>query len=69
MERLHRVPVVGRITREVIEGPADNKYYLGVTLLTMWVLSFMAWGMAAVVVPFLLAVPLCLIMLVVMTRG
>ena len=63
------VPVVGRITREVTEGDADNKYYLGVTLLTLWILAGMAWGMAAVVLPFLLAVPLCLAMLVVMTRG
>lgn len=66
---IHAVPVVGRIAREVTEGDADNKYYLAVTLLTLWILAGMAWGMPAIVLPFLMAVPACLLMLVVMTRG
>lgn len=63
------IPVVGRMTREVTEGDADTKWYLAVILLTLWVFAGMAWGMAAVVLPFLLAVPMCLAILVVMTRG
>lgn len=73
LDTLHRglraLPFVGRIYREVVEGDPDTKWYLAVVLLTLWILAGMAWGMAAVVLPFLLAVPLCLAMLVVMTRG
>ena len=66
---IYAVPVVGRITREVAEGDADNKWYLGVTLLTLWVLAGMTWGLPAVVFPFVALAPLCLIMLVALTRG
>jgi hypothetical protein len=63
------IPMIGRIAREVVEGPADTKWYLAVTLLTLWILAGMTWGLAAVVMPFLMAVPLCLMMLVALTRG
>jgi hypothetical protein len=63
------LPLIGRIAREVAEGPADNKWYLAVALLTLWILAGMSWGLAAVVMPFLLAVPFCLAMLVALTRG
>ncbi len=70
---LHRsvyaIPLVGRIAREVLEGDADNKWYLAVILLTLWVFAAANWGLAAVVVPFLLLAPFCLVMLVAMTRG
>lgn len=63
------LPVVGRIAREVVEGAPDNKWYLAVSLLTLWILAGMTWGLAAVVMPFLVAVPFCLMMLVAITRG
>lgn len=70
---LHRgvtaLPLIGRIFREVTEGDAENKWYLAVSLLTLWILAGMAWGLAAVVLPFLMAVPVCLMMLVLITRG
>ena len=66
---IYAVPVIGRIAREVIEGDADNKWYLAVALLSLWILAGMAWGLPALVVPFALAVPMCLVMLVALTRG
>lgn len=70
---LHRsvyaVPLVGRIAREVVEGEADNKWYLAVMLFTLWVLAIAAWGLPAVALPFVMAVPFCLAMLVLLTRG
>lgn len=62
-------PLVGRMVREVSEGDADTKWYLAVILLTLWILAGMAWGLPAIVVPFVMAAPLCLAMLIVMTRG
>ena len=66
---LYAVPVVGRIAREVIEGDSDNKWYLAVSLITLWVLAIAAWGLPAITLPFLLAVPVCIVMLVLLTRG
>ena len=73
MDRLrrgvHAIPLLGRITREVTEGDRDNKYYLAVILLTLWLMAGMTWGLPALVVPFVMAAPLCLVMLVALTRG
>ncbi len=70
---LHRgvmaIPLVGRILREVTEGDAENKWYLAVILLTMWILAAVTWGMPAVVAPFLAAAPVCLAMLIALSRG
>jgi hypothetical protein len=70
---LHRgvtaLPLVGRIAREVTEGDAANKWYLAFSLLTLWFLAAMTWGLAAVVIPFVMLVPVCILMLVALTRG
>jgi flagellar biosynthesis component FlhA len=66
---VYAIPVLGRITREVAEGDTDNKWYLAVILLTLWILAGMTWGLPAVVVPFVMAAPLCLVMLILLTRG
>lgn len=66
---LYAVPMVGRIAREVREGDADNKWYLTVALLALWIMAVMTWGLPALVVPFALAAPMCLVMLVALTRG
>ena len=66
---VYAMPLVGRIAREVIEGDSDNKYYLIVILLTLWIVAGMTWGLPALVVPFIMAAPLCLVMLVALTRG
>lgn len=66
---LYATPIVGRIAREVAEGDADNKWYLGMILLTLWVLAYMVWGVPALYIPFVLMVPFCIAMLLLLTRG
>ena len=66
---LYATPVLGRISREVVEGSPDNKWYLAMMLVTLWILAGMTWGLPALVVPFLLVAPLCLVMLVALSRG
>lgn len=65
----YRLPLVGRLLREVIEGDADNKWYMLVVILTGLVLALMQWGLPALVMAALGAAPVCLIMLVLLTRG
>ena len=73
LRRMHRgvtaIPLIGRIAREVTEGDADNKWYLAIILLTLWILAGMTWGLPAVVIPFIMVAPLCLVMLIALTRG
>jgi len=66
---VYRVPVLGRILREVAEGDADNKWYFLVALLTALVLAVVQWGLPALALAGVAAAPLCLLMLVLITRG
>lgn len=65
----YRLPLLGRILREVAEGDADNKWYLLVALLTLLVLAVAQWGLPALVLTAVAAVPVCFVMLVLITRG
>lgn len=66
---VYRLPLLGRILREVAEGDADNKWYLLVALLTLLVLAVAQWGLPALVLTAVAAVPVCFVMLVLITRG
>lgn len=66
---LYRIPLLGRIAREVIEGDSDNIYYLAVTIATLWILAIAQWGLPALALPMIALAPLCLLMLVLITLG
>lgn len=63
------IPVVGWILRDVVEGDRDNIWYFAVAVLTGLVLAIGQWGAAAVVMLALALVPVCLGMLVLISRG
>jgi hypothetical protein len=63
----YRIPLIGRIAREVIEGDSDNIWYLAVIIATLWILAIMQWGLPAIALPALLLTPLCLLALVLLT--
>lgn len=65
----YRIPLLGRIAREVIEGDSDNIYYLAVTIATIWILAIAQWGLPALTLPMLALAPVCLLMLVLLTLG
>jgi hypothetical protein len=66
---IYRLPVLGRIVREVADGDADNKWYLLVALLSLLVLAVATWGLPALVLTAVVAAPLCILMLVLITLG
>ena len=65
----YRLPLFGRIARELAEGDADNKWYLLVAILSAVGAAVLTWGLPALVVTAVAAVPLCFLMLVLITRG
>lgn len=66
---IRRLPLVGPIARELAEGDADYPFYLLLALLSAWGCAFMVWGLPALVIPALIAAPLMLVVLVLLTRG
>jgi len=66
---IRRLPVFGPIARELAEGDADYPFYLLAAALSAWGCAFMVWGLPALVIPALVAAPLMLIVLVMITRG
>lgn len=66
---IYRVPFLGRIVREVAEGDADNKWYLIVGLLCLLALAVAQWGLPALALTAVALAPVCLVMLVLITRG
>ncbi|HHX91304.1 MAG TPA: hypothetical protein GX700_16385 [Paracoccus sp.] len=66
---IRRLPLLGPIARELAEGDADYPLYLVAAALALWGCTFMIWGLPALVMPALIAAPLMLVLLVLITRG
>ena len=66
---LYRIPVIGWILRDLREGDEDNIWYLLAALVSLWAIAIATWGLPALYLPAVAAAPLCLVMLVVITRG
>lgn len=65
---VRRLPVLGPLARELAEGDADFPLILIVALLSAWGCAFMLWGLPALVLPALVAAPLMMLVLVLITR-
>lgn len=66
---VRRIPVLGAIARELADGDADFPLYLLAAVLSAWGCAIVLWGLIALVMPALVAAPLMLVMLVLITRG
>ncbi len=64
-----RFPVIGRIAREVVHGPRENLWYLLAGVACLWLMAVMTWGLVAVVITAVLAAPVLLAMLVLISMG
>ncbi|WP_299627134.1 hypothetical protein [uncultured Tateyamaria sp.] len=64
-----RIPVLGRMLREVMYGDKDNIYYFLFTIFTLWFLAILTWGYAAFIVPMLFVVPSMFVVLILITQG
>jgi hypothetical protein len=68
MERaLYHVPVFGWMLKEAVLGPAATKTLFVVNLLLAWVVSAMAFGYPAIILPALTFVPLMFVFLIILT--
>ena len=65
----YRVPVLGWIARDLIEGDADNFWYLLAAILCLWIMAIMTWGLPALYLPAVMLAPLLMVLLVIITLG
>ena len=63
------LPIIGRIASDLLYGDKDNIYYFLVILLTIEVVLIMTYGLPALAMSALAMVPVCVVMLVILTRG
>lgn len=66
--RLHAVPVLGWIARDIAHDP-DSIWYALVILLTILVLAVKAWGIMALSLAALVMVPMMFVLLILITLG
>jgi hypothetical protein len=65
---LYAVPVFGWIARDIARGP-DNIWYALVILLAVLVLAVKTWGLVALALTALAAVPVMFVLLIAITQG
>ncbi len=65
----YTVPVIGWMARDVMEGDRANLYFLLVTLVSLWGISTLTWGIPGLYIPALASVPVVFVVLLLITRG
>jgi hypothetical protein len=66
---IFRVPVLGRIWKEVSYGDEGNIYYAIATFISLWGISIMLFGLPGLYLPALALVPVMWIILILISRG
>lgn len=65
----HHIPLLGWILRDLQRDFIGNIGYAGLIALTALVLAIKTWGLVALGLTALALVPVCMVLLVLMTRG
>jgi len=63
------LPVIGWVARDLLYGSSDNIYYLLVVLASLLILAVATWGLPALTMTALAAVPVIWIVLLLITVG
>lgn len=66
---LFAVPVLGRMSKEVAYGPAENFIYALITLICLWGCSILLFGIPGLYLPAVAMVPVMFILLIAISRG
>ena len=64
----HRLPVIGRILRELAREP-DAIWYLLVGILSLLIIAAKTWGLVVLTMTALVMVPVMFVILILITRG
>lgn len=65
----YSIPIFGWIARDLVHGTRDNLLYFLVIALTLLVLAVKTWGLVALAMTALAAVPVCFTLLILISVG
>jgi len=65
----YRLPVLGRMAKEVVEGDDDNIWYAIAGGVSLWAILFLTFGYAGLIIPALALVGAMFITLIRITLG
>lgn len=65
----YRIPVAGWIARDLIHGDEDNIWYFLAMIVSLAGIATLIWGLPALVLMAKVAVPVCFVLLILITRG
>jgi len=64
-----RVPIIGRIWKEVSYGEEGNIYYALATFFSLWGILIMLFGLPGLYLPAVALVPIMFVILILISRG
>ncbi|MBK5933912.1 hypothetical protein C8N32_1129 [Rhodovulum imhoffii] len=62
-------PFIGWILRDLMFGDKNNIWYLLGALACLWAVAILTWGVPALYLPAVAAVPVIMLILILITRG
>ena len=65
----YRIPIIGRMAREVAEGPVDNAFAAILGVVCSVAISVLIWGYPALIISALIAAALIVLTLIRITLG
>jgi type III secretory pathway component EscV len=65
----YRLPIIGRMAREVVEGPVDNAFAAVIGAVSAVAIGVLIWGYPALIFSALMAAALMLVTLIRITLG
>lgn len=66
---IYRIPLIGALAREWAEGDPDFPLVFAVTLILVWACAVAIWGLPALYLPAVAAVPVMFVFLILITLG
>lgn len=64
-----KVPVIGWVARDLWRDFDGNIWYFLVALISLWAISVATWGLSALYLPAMAAVPAMFVVLILISRG
>jgi hypothetical protein len=63
------IPIIGWVTRDLLEGSSDTIYYLLAAIVSLLIIAVMTWGVQALSLVAVALVPVMFIVLIWLTWG
>lgn len=66
---LYRLPILGRMIRETVEGDEDTPFYALAAVISLWAIAVLTFGYAGLITGALIMAATMLLILIRLTRG